>query len=103
MRFSAHERLAYDYLFAEGWHIDIRVEKIVRAEKKGVYPVCVAGERAGPPEDCGGLAGYKDMICCLKHPETDLGREWREWLGAGYDPEKFDLDVINKALKRLAK
>lgn len=96
-------RLAYDYLFAEGWHVDIRVEKIVRAEKGGRYPRCVAGERAGPPEDCGGIDGYKDMICCLKHPATDLGGEWRKWLGEGYDPEKCDLDAINRAMRRLAK
>jgi hypothetical protein len=96
-------RLAYDYLFADGWHVDIRVEKIARAEKNGKYPRCVAGERAGPPEDCGGVDGYQDMVCCLKHPETDLGREWRKWLGDKYDPEKCDLDAINKALKQLAK
>jgi hypothetical protein len=95
--------LAYDYLLGEGWHVDIRVEKIVLAEKRGVYPICVAGARAGPPEDCGGLEGYKDMICCLKHPATDLGREWREWLGAGYDPERCDLISLNKTLKRRTK
>jgi hypothetical protein len=96
-------RLAYDYQFAEGWHVDIRVEKIIPAEKRGVYPRCVAGERSGPPEDCGGLAAYQDMIFCLKHPGTDLGREWRKWLGDAYDPEKCDLSAINQALKRLRK
>jgi hypothetical protein len=63
----------------------------------------VAGERAGPPEDCGGSEAYKDMLYCLKHPQTDLGREWREWLGPGYDPEKCDLAAINQALRRLPK
>ena len=96
-------RGAYDYLFAEGWHVDIRLEKAAAAEKGATYPRCVAGERAGPPEDCGGLQAYKDMLYCLKHPETDLGGEWREWLGPAYDPEKCDLAAINKALKRLAK
>jgi hypothetical protein len=103
VRLSEHDRAAYDYLFAEGWHVDIRLEKTVAAEKGAVYPRCAAGERAGPPEDCGGIEAYKDMLYCLKHPETDLGREWREWLGPAYDPEKCDLGAINKALKRLAK
>jgi hypothetical protein len=103
VRLSEHERAAYDYLFAEGWHVDLRLEKTVAAEKGAIYPRCVAGERAGPPEDCGGIDAYKDMLYCLKHPETDLGREWREWLGPAYDPEKCDLGAINKALKRLAK
>jgi hypothetical protein len=83
--------------------VDIRLEKTVAAEKAAAYPRCVAGERAGPPEDCGGSEAYKDMLYCLKHPQTDLGREWREWLGPGYDPEKCDLAAINKTLKRLAK
>jgi len=86
----------------DGWHVDIRVEKIVRASKGGVYPACVAGERAGPPEDCGGIEGYQDMICCLQHPETDLGHEWRV-AGRRIRSEKCDLDAVNKALKRLAK
>lgn len=103
VRFSEHGRLAYDYLFAEGWHVDIRLEKTVAVEKGTAYPRCAAGERAGPPEDCGGIEPYKDMLYCLKHPETDLGREWREWLGPAYDPEKCDLVAINKALKRLAR
>ena len=103
VRLSEHDRTAYDYLFAEGWHVDIRVEKTIAAEKGVAYPRCVAGERAGPPEDCGGIEAYKDMLYCLKHPETDLGREWREWLEPGHDPENCDLSAINKALKRLSK
>ena len=103
VRFAGHEHLTYDYLFAEGWRVNIRVEKTMTAEMGGIYPKCIAGGRAGPPEDCGGPEGYKDMLCCLKHPETDLGREWREWLGPKYDPEECDLDAINRALKRLAK
>ena len=103
VRLSEHDRTAYDYLFAEGWHVDIRVGKTIAAEKGVAYPRCVAGERAGTPEDCGGIEAYKDMLYCLKHPETDLGREWREWLGPAYDPEKCDPGAINKALKRLTK
>lgn len=103
LRFSGQDRLVYDYRFAEGWHVDLRVEKTLAAEKGGAYPKCVAGARAGPPEDCGGIEAYKDMLYCLKHPGTDFGREWRKWLGPDYDPERCDLAAINKALKRLAK
>ena len=103
LRPGEHGHLSYDYLFGEGWHVDVRVEKTTAVEKGAVYPRCVAGERHGPPEDCGGLEAYKDMLYCLKHPETDLGREWREWLGRAYDPEKCDLNAINRALRRLGR
>jgi len=103
LHFSGQDRVTYDYLFAEGWHVNLRVEKTMAAEKGGAYPKCVAGARAGPPEDCGGIEAYRDMLYCLKHAETDFGREWRKWLGLDYDPEKCDLAAINKVLKRLAK
>ena len=98
-----HARFVYRYHFDDGWQVDIAVEKHL-AVKKGVqYPLCAAGVRAGPPEDCGGPEAYQDMLACLKEPETDLGREWRDWLGPDYDPEKCDLEKLNLALKKLGK
>ena len=63
----------------------------------------VGGERAGPPEDCGGIEAFHDMLACIKEPQTELGREWIEWLGPDYNPETCDLEKINKALKKLGK
>src|SRR5579883_2154642 len=54
----------YRYDFDEGWQVDITVEGM-HAAKKGVrYPRCAAGERAGPPEDCGGPEAHQDMLAC---------------------------------------
>lgn len=97
------ERFTYGYHFAEGWQVDIKIEKIEPVTKGMAYPQCVAGERAGPPEDCGGLEAFHDMLACLKEPDTDLGSEWREWLGPDYDPDVCDLDKIQKALRKLGK
>lgn len=93
----------YHYDFGEGWRVDIRIEQTLALEKGVRYPVCVAGERMGPPEDCGGLEAFHDMLACLKEPETDLGREWAEWLGPDYHPEVCDLVKINQALRKLGK
>jgi hypothetical protein len=43
------------------------------------------------------------MLASLQEPETDLGREWREWLGAEFDAEACDLEKINLALRKLGK
>ena len=97
------ERFSYGYHFGEGWQIDIKVEKIGTVEKGVRYPECIGGERAGPPEDCGGIEAFHDLLACIKEPNTDLGREWLEWLGPGYDPAACNLEKINKALKKLGK
>ena len=93
------EGFAYDYQFGEGWRVEVRIERVGPVEKKVAYPLCLAGERAGPPEDCGGIDAYHDMLACLQEPNTDLGREWREWLGPDYDPARCDLAAINRAAK----
>jgi hypothetical protein len=99
----ARGHIAYEYHFGEGWRVEIAVEG-VGAPGKGVrYPACVAGERAGPPEDCGGVEAFQDMLECIREPHTDLGREWLEWLGPDYDPAACDPERITKALRRTAR
>jgi hypothetical protein len=93
----------YGYNFSEGWVVDIRVDKPIAMEKGLRYPHCVSGERAGPPEDCGGIEAFHDMLACLREPETELGREWREWIGPDYNPDVCNLTKINQALRRLTK
>lgn len=96
-------RFLYDYHFGEGWQIEVRVEKSGAVEKGVAYPLCVAGERAGPPEDCGGVEAFHDMLACIKEPHTELGREWLEWLGPDYDSEACDLAKINRSLRKLGR
>jgi hypothetical protein len=100
---ASRDRLHYAYHFGEGWQVEVRVEKATVVEKGVVYPSCLAGERAGPPEDCGGLEAFHDMLACIKEPDTDIGREWLEWLGPEYDATRCDVEKINKALRRLTK
>lgn len=95
------ERFRYEYHFGEGWVVDVQIEKTGEMEKGVRYPVCTGGERAGPPEDCGGLEAFHDMLASLAEPETDVGREWRDWVGADYDPAVCDVQKINDALRKI--
>lgn len=103
LEISARPRFVYGYHFGEGWMLEVQVEKVLGLEKGHGYPRCLAGERAGPPEDCGGVEAYHDMVHCLKEPDSDLGREWREWVGPDYDPEVCSLEKIDKAMKKLGR
>jgi hypothetical protein len=48
------------------------------------------GERACPPEDCGGIWGYGDFVEAIHNPEHEQHDELLEWVGGKFDPEKFD-------------
>ncbi len=94
-------RFRYEYDFGDSWLHDLVVEKIMPPEKGARYPVCIKGKRACPPEDVGGVWGYDDFLEAItnpKHPEHD---RYLEWVGGEFDPEEFDLDEVNEALRAL--
>ena len=94
-------RFRYDYDFGDDWQHTIDVEQTLPAEQGVCYPRCVAGERAGPPEDCGGPYRYADFVDAYQDPEHEEHEEVREWLGDDFDPEPFDLDRVNRELRDL--
>jgi Plasmid pRiA4b ORF-3-like protein len=60
LRFRLHERFLYEYDFGDQWEHEVRVEQFLPLEARRKYPVCIGGQRAGPPEDCGGPQAYDD-------------------------------------------
>jgi hypothetical protein len=93
-------RFLYEYDFGDGWEHRILLEKILPTDPKIRYPVCVAGERACPPEDCGGIWGYYELLEILKDPKHKRYKEMIRWLDGPYDPEAFDIDDVNNMLRR---
>lgn len=90
--------LRYVYDFGDDWEHRIRVEEVLPAEPGREYPVCVAAERAGPPEDCGGPFGYERLLRALADPTDPEHDDRVEWAGEDFDPEAVDLDEINSRL-----
>jgi pRiA4b ORF-3-like protein len=92
------DAMIYEYDFGDGWTHKIVLEKILEPAEGIVAPSCIAGARACPPEDCGGIWGYEELLGALgdpSHPEHD---EMLEWMGGPFEPEHFDADEINKWL-----
>ncbi|MHB1951475.1 MAG: IS1096 element passenger TnpR family protein, partial [Acidiferrobacteraceae bacterium] len=52
------------------------------------------------PEDCGGPWGYEHLLEALRDPKHEDHEPLREWIGGEFDPEAFDLDEVNRMLKR---
>ena len=94
--FSMENRLAkYEYDFGDGWIHEIRLEKIL-PKKEGIdYPICIAGKRACPPEDCGGIWGYEELLEAISDETHEEHARMMEWLGDEFDPEYFDPDEVS--------
>lgn len=89
----------YMYDFGDSWQHVIVVEEI--AEVAGTFaPRCVAGARACPPEDCGGVWGYEELVKALARPRSKRHLELREWVGDEWTPEAFDVDAADRLVAR---
>ncbi len=74
------------------------VEKTLPPEEGIRYPLCLAGARACPPEDVGGIPGYENVREAIRDPQHPDHKELSEWIGGSFDPEAFDLDEVNQLL-----
>ncbi|MGB4204426.1 MAG: plasmid pRiA4b ORF-3 family protein [Bacteroidales bacterium] len=97
---SEKEKIIYEYDFGDGWEHDIILEKILPVDNKINYPICVGGKMNCPPEDCGGIWGYFDLLDILKNPDDEEYENYIEWLGEEFDPEYFNKDEINELLNK---
>ncbi len=93
------KKFTYTYDFGDSWEHVIQVEKTLPAEPGVRYPRCTDGKRACPPEDCGGPWGYGDFLEAIQNPKHEEHEELLEWVGGEFDPEKFDVDAVNKQLR----
>lgn len=123
---AADAPLDYVYDFGDGWRHRVELEEMLTmddADRRRLLelagrttkaaattepPAAVveAGERAAPPEDCGGIWGYQELLELRAMPADERakldewGRERLAWL-EDHDPDAFDLEGINRRLARL--
>ena len=86
----------YWYDFGDDWFHAITVLDEYSPEHVADWnrPVCLAGEQACPPEDCGGPVGYDQLRTVLtdsSHPEHSFLKEWAD----GHDPALFSVQQAN--------
>jgi hypothetical protein len=73
--------LQYVYDYGDSWDLTLRLEDVSEAARDAPSAVVLAGRRAAPPEDSGGLTDGFELAEILE------------------DPEAFDIDAINAGLR----
>ncbi|MDR0597427.1 MAG: plasmid pRiA4b ORF-3 family protein [Treponema sp.] len=97
------QKFTYLYDFGDSWKHTITVSKTIPAEDdtgEPSAPLCLGGARAGPPEDCGGIWGYEEMLEIVKDPAHAHYKETHDWLG-DRDPEYFSPEEVNARFKQV--
>lgn len=86
------DRLFYWYDFGDDWEHTLVVEKVLPRLGDEPPAICIGGARACPPEDCGGIWGYHDLVA---------GQPVFEDSDFEFDPTRFSVEETNQALRDL--
>jgi hypothetical protein len=82
MVYRVGRKFMYIYDFNDDWQHEIVFEKRLPIAENMLFPLCLEGEIACPPEDRGGLKGY------YRHMENS-------------PPQSFSVDTANQMLRNL--
>ena len=96
------QRLFYEYDFGDGWEHTLTLEAVLPPGPAG----CSAGERACPPEDCGGIPGYAEILAIAageRVGERGYGvfesrEHYENWMPDGWTPDGVDLSAADEAV-----
>jgi hypothetical protein len=90
-------RCGYLYDYGDEWHVSVRCEGIVELDD-GFPRRLREGEKAFPPEDCGGMGGYERCLEFARTGNDPWGEDedLSEWLG-DWQPDGFDLAAAKEA------
>lgn len=100
------DAITYVYDFGDDWHVKLEIEDRRDTQWVDAPPArlrCLDGQRAGPPDDSGGIGGYEEMLEALADRDYAEHESVITWLPRGFDPEHFDVRVVDAQLGMLEK
>jgi hypothetical protein len=91
------------YDFGDNWVHDVKLIRVI-SDKATFRRRLLDGQRACPPEDCGGTGGYERMVEFVRTGKDvwDDAEGLAEWLG-DWDPDRFDLETAREAFEPSAR
>jgi hypothetical protein len=91
----------YEYDFGDSWLHELVLEDMIEPKAGKTRAVCLGGERACPPEDCGGTYGYAELLEVIRDPDHEEYLDTITWLGGHFDPDEFDTEAVNQRLSSM--
>jgi hypothetical protein len=91
-------KLIYTYDLGDSWEHAIVLERQLPVDPIASYPLCTAGQLACPPDDCGGIPGFYELVEAIADPHHEQHKELRDWLGYDFDLMAFSIDSVNQML-----
>jgi hypothetical protein len=99
---AERDQCLYEYDFGDSWMHKLVLEKIIENPVSSEKLSCLEGNGACPPEDSGGVADYEEWLKAIKDPEHSEHEDAVEWLGADYDPYRFESQKVNQQFSVLS-
>ncbi|MCB0644802.1 MAG: plasmid pRiA4b ORF-3 family protein [Phaeodactylibacter sp.] len=97
LKLKVGEKLSYTYDFGDNWEHELVLEEVAEGDLE--LPRCLTGKGACPPEDCGGIWGYEEILTALKDPENPDYADLLEWLPEEFDPAAFSEEEVNEEIE----
>ena len=86
----SNSKMRYIYDFGDDWEHELKFEGEYPQLESIEYPLCLAGKRACPPEDIGGVSGYEHFLEAINNPNHEEHQELLDWVGGYFNAEDFD-------------
>ena len=88
----------YLYDFGDGWKHQLELIEISNAPQNELLPSFVSGQNDCPPEDCGGVYRYREILQILADSTHEEYESIVEWIRPKFNPYKLNGIKIEKEL-----
>ncbi len=96
------DKLRYTYDFGDSWEHVIELKLATEYSKRPMRAEFIDGAGKCPPEDCGGVPGYYEMLKAIHDPRHPEHRQFVDWLPNGtYDPDDFNPALAEVILRSI--
>lgn len=96
-------QFSYTYDFGDNWRHTIDIETTSAANPSVSYPRFIDGARRAPPEDVGGVPGFREFLTAMADPRHPEHQRLLAWNGGPFHPDDIEGPTITIRMEHLAR